>query len=403
MRRRRIGVYGEGMISTEDEASLEARPSWWRGWQADLALTLVVGFIAILGTHGAASGQPEREPLDALGYVLLAAGPIALMARHRFPVGVYVFTFGVTLAYVLIGYPLGPIWLALIVAFVNVVLTGRRLIAVVGLALGFASFLWLPVLLSDERAPTVAEALGLAAWLLVLLSGADFVRARRERASEAVRIRQEEAHNRATEERLRIARELHDALGHHLSLINVQAGVALHLNEELPEQSRSALEAIRGASKEALGELRSVLDILRQTDEQAPRTPGPSLDRLNALVSQAESAGLTIRTETVGEVRPLPFGVDTAAYRIVQEALTNVSRHAGTAAATIEIAYGERDLTVQVDDDGRGAASDTHPGTGKGIQGMRERVSAFGGELEAGPRQGGGFRVRARFPLNGAG
>jgi signal transduction histidine kinase len=403
MRQRRIGVYREDMISTEDTVSLATRPSWLRGWQVDLATTLVVGVVAILGTHGAAASQPEREPLDALAYVLLAAGPIALMARHRYPVGVYVFTFGVTLAYVLIGYPLGPIWLSLIIAFVNVILTGYRLVGLVGLALGFVTFLWLPPLLGDERGPTVAEALGLAAWLLVLFAAAEFVRSRRERAIEAVRIRQEEARSRAIEERLRIARELHDALGHHLSLINVQAGVALHLNEELPEQSRSALEAIRGASKEALGELRSVLDILRQTDEHAPRTPGPSLDRLNALVSQAEAAGLAIRTETVGEARPLPFGVDTAAYRIVQEALTNVSRHAGTAAATIEIAYGERDLTVQVDDDGRGGASETQPGTGKGIQGMRERVSALGGELEAGPRQGGGFRVRARFPLNGAG
>jgi signal transduction histidine kinase len=403
MCRRRFRVYGGDMISTDEAAGLAARPSWWRGWQVDLAVTLVVGVVAILGTHGAASGQPEREPLDTLAYVLLAAGPIALLARHRLPVGVYVFTFGATLAYVLIGYPLGPIWLALILAFVNVVLTGHRLIAVVGLALGYVAFLWLPALLGDERAPTVAEALGLAAWLLVLLLAAEFVRSRRQRAIEAVRIRQEEARTRATEERLRIARELHDALGHHLSLINVQAGVTLHLNEELPEQTRSALEAIRGASKEALGELRSVLDILRQTDEQAPRTPGPSLNRLDALVSQAEAAGLTIRTETVGEAQPLPFGVDTAAYRIVQEALTNVSRHSGTAAATIEIAYGERDLTVQVDDDGRGSVSDTQPGTGKGIQGMRERVAALGGQLEAGPRQGGGFRVRARFPLNGAG
>lgn len=391
------------MISTEDAATLEARPGWWRGWQADLAVTLVVGVIAILGTHGAASGQPEREPLDALAYVLLVAGPIALMARHRFPVGVYVFTFGATLAYVLLGYPLGPIWLALIVAFVNLVLTGHRLIAIVGLALGYVGFLWLPSLLGDERSPTLAEALGLAAWLLVLLLAAEFVRGRRERAIEAVRNRQEEARNRATEERLRIARELHDALGHHLSLVNVQAGVALHINEELPEQARSALEAIREASKEALTELRSVLDILRQSDEQAPRSPTPSIGRLNGLVSQAQAAGLTIRTEIVGDARPLPFGVDVAAFRIVQEALTNVSRHAREAKARIRITYGERDLTVQVDDDGHAAPQHTKPGAGRGILGMRERAAALGGELEAGPRPEGGFRVRARLPLDGTG
>ncbi len=380
----------------------DERPRWWRGWQVDLAVTLAVGIIQILGTHGAAQGQPDREPLDALAYVLLAAGPIALMARHRFPVTVYVVVFCTTLAYSLIGYPLGPIWLSLIISFFNVVLTGHRLVAVIGLASGYFGFLWLPYVLGDEPAPTLVAALGLAAWLLVLLFAAEFVRTRRERALEAVRIQAEEARGRATEERLRIARELHDALGHHISLINVQAGVALHINEELPEQARSALDTIRQASKEALTELRSVLDILRQGDEQAPRSPTPSLERLDSLVSQAEAAGLTIRLETVGEARPLPFGVDVAAFRLVQESLTNVSRHAGRATATIQIAYGDQDLTVQVDDDGRGVAQHANPGTGRGILGMRERVAALGGELEAGPRPEGGFRVRARLPLDDA-
>lgn len=378
------------------------RLRWWRGWQADLAVTLLVAFVQILGTHLTAQRQPDREPLDALAYALLAAGPVALLARHRFPVGAYVFVFCTTLAYSLIGYPRGPIWFALIISFFNVVLTGHQLVAVTSLVLGYVGFLWLPYLLGSEPAPTLGAGLGLAAWLLVLLSAAEFVRARRERALEAVRIREEEARSRATEERLRIARELHDALGHHLSLINVQSGVALHINEELPEQARSAFAAISEASKEALTELRSVLDILRQTDEQAPRSPTPSLGRLDALVSQAEAAGLTIRTEATGEVRPLPFGVDVAAFRIVQEALTNVSRHAGKATATVHLDYGERDLTVQIEDDGFGAATDAKVGTGKGILGMRERVAAFGGELEAGPRPGGGFRVRARLPLDGA-
>jgi signal transduction histidine kinase len=360
-----------------------------------------VGPVQILGTHAAAQGQPEREPLDALAYVLLAAGPIALMARRRFPVPVYVFVFGSTLAYSLIGYPQGPIWLPLIISLFNVVLTGHRLVAVIGLASGYFGFLWLPYLLDREPAPSPGAALGLAAWLLVLLFTAEFVRVRRERALEAARILEEETRRRATEERLRIARELHDALGHHISLINVQAGVALHVNEELPQQARSALDAIREASKEALTELRSVLDILRRSDEQAPRSPTPSLERLDTLVSQAQAAGLTIRTETVGQAQPLPFGVDVAAFRIVQEALTNVSRHAGQARATVQLAYGERDLTVQVDDDGRGASPHPKPGTGKGILGMRERVAALGGELEAGPRPEGGFRVRARLPLDG--
>jgi signal transduction histidine kinase len=372
-----------------------------RGWRLDLVMTLAVGVAQVLGTYGAAQGQPERRHLDALAYVLLAAPSLALMARRRFPVPTYVFVLGTTMAYSVIGYPRGPIFFALIIAFFTVVITGHRLAAILGLAAGYFGFLWLPYLLDREPVPDVWASFGLAAWLLVLLSAAEFVRVRRERAVESARIRAEEARRRASEERLRIARELHDALGHHISLINVQAGVALHVNEELPEQARSALDAIRQASKEALAELRSVLDILRQGDEQAPRSPTPTLARLDNLVSQAAAAGLTVRTETVGQVRPLPFGIDVAAFRIVQEALTNVARHAGPATATVQIAYGDRDVTVQVDDDGRGPAQQARPGSGKGILGMRERVAALSGELEAGPRPGGGFRVRVTLPLDG--
>jgi signal transduction histidine kinase len=373
-----------------------------RGRRLDVAIALGVGVVQLVGTYGAAQGQHEREPLDALAFILLAAGPVALVARRRFPVAVYALVFGATLAYALLGFPRGPIFLSLLVAFFTVVITGHRLAAVLGLAAGYFGFLWLPYLLDLEPAPSLGAILGLAAWLLVILSAAEFIRVRRERALEADRIRAEEARRRASEERLRIARELHDALGHHISLINVQAGVALHVNDELPEQARSALDAIRQASKEALTELRSVLDILREGDEQAPRSPTPTLTRLDNLISKATAAGLTVRTETVGEVRPLPFGVDVAAFRIVQEALTNVARHAGPATATVQIAYGDRDLTVQVDDDGRGPAHQARTGSGKGILGMRERVAALSGDLEAGPRPGGGYRVRARLPLDGA-
>jgi signal transduction histidine kinase len=174
------------------------------------------------------------------------------------------------------------------------------------------------------------------------------------------------------------------------------------VNEDLRGQARSSLSAIKQASREALGELRSVLDILRQEGERAPRSPTSTLARLDDLVSRAGTAGLEVRTETEGQVRPLPFGVDVAAFRIVQEALTNVTRHAGSATASVRLAYGERDLTVLVDDDGRGPQAQGAAGSGKGIVGMRERVAALGGDLEAGPRPGGGFRVRARLPLDGA-
>src|SRR5205085_772573 len=242
-------------------------------------------------------------------------------------------------------------------------------------------------------------ALGLAAWLLVLGTVSEVIRTRRERAVEIWRTRAEESRRRASEERLRIAQDLHDVLAHNISLINVQAGVALHLMDEQPEQARSALTAIRQASKEALGELRSVLGVLRQVDEEPPRAPTPGLADLDDLVRGTEAAGLAVRTHIDDTPRPLPAGVDLAAYRIVQEALTNVARHAGPAVATVRVAYGDGELTVEVEDDGRGRAPTSTSGGGNGIPGMRERAAALGGRLETGPRPGGGFRVQARLPV----
>jgi signal transduction histidine kinase len=366
---------------------------------------LAAGLAAFLtvGTYFASQGQPGRRPFDAGAIALVIAAAGALAWRRRQPVAVLGVVFGATLLYFVLGYAGGPIWLALIIAYFTAVVAGHRLPAAIVAVAGFLVFPWLDYLLRDAPGPSLAGLAGLAAWLLVLLGAGEAIRIRRERTAEAARIREEETLRRAGEERLRIARELHDALGHHLSLINMQSGVALHLNKELPEQARSSLAAIKQASKEALAELRSVLDILRQDGEPAARSPTWTLARLEDLVSQAAAAGLEVRAETDGEVRRLPFAVDVAAFRIVQEALTNVTRHAGPATATVRVSYGDRDLTVQVDDDGRGlSAHGSAPGSGNGIVGMRERVAALGGDLQAGPRAGGGFRVRARLPLDGA-
>src|SRR5215211_3423503 len=369
----------------------------------DAALAVALAAFLLVGSYFASQGQPGRRAFDAGAVVLLLVAAGALAWRRRYPVAVLLVVFGATLTYFVVGYAPSPIWLVMIVAYFTAVVAGHRLPAAIVAVVGFLVFPWLDFLLRDAAAPSPAGLAGLAAWLLVLLGVAEGIRIRRERAAEAVRIREEEALRRAGEERLRIARELHDALGHHLSLINMQSGVALHLNRELPEQARSSLTAIKQASKEALTKLRSVLDILRQEGEPASRSPIWSLDRLEDLVSQAGAAGLVVKTETDGDVRPLPFAVDVAAFRVVQEALTNVTRHAGKATATVLVGYGDGELTVQVDDDGRGpSANASGPGGGKGIVGMRERVTALGGDLQAGARPGGGFRVRARFPLDGA-
>jgi signal transduction histidine kinase len=377
----------------------------WRGYPGPpphirrFLLPIVVGVIQIMGTRFASFRQPDRIDLDALGILLLAVGPVALMWRRRYPVVVLGVTLAATLGYLLLDYPRGPIFLGLIVAFVSTVLTGHRVAAAVSLVIGYVSFLWMPYLLGVEEAPGWAAALGLGAWLLVLLTVAEVARGRREQAIESARAHEEEERRRASEERLQIARELHDVLAHNISLINVQAGVALHLIDERPEQARTALAAIKDASNEALSELRSVLDVLRRGYEDPPRSPTLGLARIDDLVARTQAAGLPVSKRVEGVPRPLPAEVDLAAFRIVQEALTNVTRHAGGAGATVKVGYEENALTVQVDDDGRGKAA-TITGGGRGIRGMSERAAALGGVVKAGPRDGGGFSVVARLPLN---
>jgi signal transduction histidine kinase len=373
-----------------------------RNLVADGVLAAGLAAFMAVGTHFSSRYHPGHRHVDAVGYLLVIIAAGALAGRRRYPVPVLAVVFGATLAYFALGYPEGPIWLPIIVAFFTAAARGHRLAAAIAAAAGFAIFPWLDYLLRHKGAPSAWALAALAGWLLLLLGAAEITRVRRERAAEAARIEEEETRRRASEERLRIARELHDAIGHHLSLINVQSGVALHLAEDLPEQARSSFAAIKQASKEALDELRSVLSVLRQQDEQAPRSPTPTLTRLDDLVAQAAAAGLAVRTETGGEPRPLSFSVDAAAFRIVQEALTNVTRHAGPASATVRIEYHEQDLTVQVDDDGRGPSAYAAPADGSGIRGMRERAAALGGDLQAGWRPGGGFRVRAHLPLDGA-
>ncbi len=368
---------------------------------SDLRVAVVVAVVQLAGSHFATRGHPHATPLDAGGYLLLVAGPAALLVRRRWPAQVLLTVFAVTFAYRMLGYPAGPVYLAPAIAYFSAVGAGRRWLARGTLAAAYGAFLWLPPLAGHGSAPSLGFAVGIAAWLLLLATIAEVVRAQRAQGIERRRAREEHSRRRASEERLRIARELHDVLAHNISLINVQAGVALHLLDEQPEQGREALLAIKQESKEALQELRSVLGVLRQVDEDAPRSPAPSLVRLDELTTRASAAGMSVRTEVDGRPRPLPTGVDLAAYRIVQEALTNVTRHAGPATALVRVIYGADDLTVEVDDDG-GAPTTPPPSGGNGIPGMRERATALGGDLEAGPRPGGGFRVRARLPLGGS-
>ena len=223
------------------------------------------------------------------------------------------------------------------------------------------------------------------------------VREVEQRAEEAERTRDEAAQRMAMEERLRIARELHDSLTHSISVIQVQSGVAVHLARKRGEDVPPALLAIQEAGTDAARELRATLGVLRSEED----SDGSGLSQLDSLVARARTAGLPVTVTVTGAERPLPPDVDQAAYRIVQEALTNVSRHAGAASASVHLHYTPDTLSVQVDDDGTGAVTSngTRPsGPGLGLVGMRERVSALGGRLQAGRQDGGGFQVRAELP-----
>jgi len=373
------------------------------GRPTDVAVAALVAVAQLGLTTLAARRQPDRQALDLLAYLLLAVGPVALLWRRRSPAVVLAVVMASNVLYFGLGYPYGPAWLALIVAFWTAVTGGARRVAWATAVVGLAAYFTLAALLDRVGPATAATIAAHLGWLLLVLSVSEIALAARQRRQAAERTRAEEARRRAGEERMRIARELHDVLAHNISLINVQAGVALHLMDEQPGQSRTALVAIKQASNDALGELRSVLDVLRQGDEAPPRAPASGLTQLDSLVAGAGATGLEVRTQVEGLPRPLPAGTDLAAFRIVQESLTNVTRHAGPASATVLVRYGPDDLTVRVDDDGRGPAAAAGPGNGNGIRGMHERVAALGGELTTGPRPGGGFRVQARLPIDESG
>ncbi|MGW5414948.1 sensor histidine kinase [Actinomadura geliboluensis] len=405
------------------------RPGTWPVW----VVPALVALIQVAGSLGAQRGGPaggERSggppwehgggtselghtDLDALGFALLLGGPALLLLRRRNPVFTVCAVAAVTALYFLRAYTYGPAPLALAVAMIAAITAGHRLLTWAGTGIGLAAFFSLTALIGVPAAergqdgpfpveePTLGGSSFVVGWALVVLIGGELIRMRAQRAAETARTRAEEERRQASEERLRMARELHDVLAHNISMINVQAGVALHLIDQNPEQARTALAAIKDASKEALTEMRGVIGALRSEGETAPRAPTAGLDRLDDLLDRARSAGLAVDAEITGDRRPLHANTDLAAFRIVQEALTNVTRHAGPGPVTarVRIAYGEHEIVVRVEDDGRGAPLlDDRPG-GSGLRGMRERAAALGGTFDAGPRPGGGFRVRAGLPL----
>jgi signal transduction histidine kinase len=343
---------------------------------------LVLAAFQVVGTVGASHAQHRSFPPAAL--LLLVVGPLSLLALRRAPWVSLGVSLGAAVSWFSLGYPGGPVPAAFVIAVIGSVVLGHRVEAWIAVALG-GTGIWLAWAFG---AHSFGPALGGTAWLVVIVTVAEVVRTRRQAAQEAVRTR-------ASEERLAVARELHDVLAHSVSLISVHAGVALHLLDTDPAQARTSLETIRDASRDTLAELRATVGALRATAEAAPLRPTPGLSSLATLTSAVAGAGLDVRTRVDGTARPLPAAVDLAAYRIVQEALTNVTRHASAKHAEVVVSYGEDDVCVMVTDDGRGGGP---VALGNGLTGMRERAAALGGSVVAGPRAEGGFSVRAVLP-----
>jgi signal transduction histidine kinase len=376
-------------------------PGRWR----DALLVLAAAVVIFPGSQGAARVQDTARPLDWLAYALLVVAIGGLAVRRTRPLATLAITVGATTTFLAIGYPFGPILFTIAIGTYSVAvrLPVRRSAAVSGLALAIAL---VPVILRSSGTVSEHELPWLLAWpgwMVLPWTAGTVVRLRREATQQA---QAEQARRLAYEERLRVAREVHDVVGHGLAVINMQAGVALHVLDRRPEQARVALEAVKRTSKEALEELRTTLAVFRRpdangepaaSDDERLRRPAPGLGQLAALVDTTRAAGLPVEVVVTGDPVALPAIVDHAAYRIVQESLTNVLRHALPARATVRVTYRPGEIALSITDDGqpRPAA----PGPRHGIAGMRERAEAIGGELRAGPRPAGGFVVLARLPI----
>ncbi|HEY7010066.1 MAG TPA: sensor histidine kinase [Jatrophihabitantaceae bacterium] len=365
----------------------------WPDLRRDVAPAVALTALVVLGTVHISHASAHR-PIDAVAWVCVGVACAAQLVRRRWPGTVLVLTAAALLTYVIRQYDGGPIYVAGALALYSYSVTvDRWRAAVTGTVLA-------TVLFTGRAVASGELAIGLLnyLWAAVAVLAADAVRSAGERRRQARRQREEETLRRLAEDRLRIARDLHDSVAHAITAINVQAGVAAHRLERDPAGAAPALEAIRVASRDVLEELTAMLAVLRR-GESAPLTPVPELADLDALVASSQRAGLHVELHRGGDASQIPAAVSTAAYRIVQEALTNVARHAGTSRAEVTVkVQPAAEITVEVVDDGDGTGSFSRAGSGRGLDGIRERAANTGGSVELGPRPAGGFAVRARWP-----
>ena len=358
---------------------------------ADTALAVVLAVLGIADLARPLAAGSGIRAADALGYALVVGLCAPLILRRRAPQLTVVLVMAAAAVLSVAGYRQSPVGLPVVVSLFTLgrLRDLRRSAPVLVLVIAVLALSYVV-----SREPISVQDLGsvilftVAAWWL----GASIRRRRAEATRQAIAA-----------ERLRIARELHDVVAHGMSVVAVQSGVAAHVMNTRPEQAKAALEVIAATSRTALDELRRLLDVLRPDGEPAGSlAPAPGLDRVSELADQLTDAGMPVRLRVEGEPGELPIGLELTACRIVQEALTNAFKHAGQgASADVLIAHRDGRVTVEVVDDGGGSPAPQPPGASAGLAGMRERVALFGGTMEAGPRNGGGWRVSASLPLNG--
>lgn len=368
------------------ESGVRARAGEWVIAGGVAAALLVTGL----------SGERPATAVGSLGYGLLVGGGLALAARRRAPVAVLAVSGLCAVAYQAAGFDVPAV--AYLFAVYAAVRAGHRTLTLAASVVMLA-LLPLAALASGahDTGAAFAQARGALelAWLIAAGAAGEALRQAERRADEAERTQEETAQRRADEERLHIARELHDSLTHQISVIKVQAEVAVHVARKRGEQVPDALLAIQEAGREASRELRATLEALRDDDTAPPR----GFDDVPELVERAGKAGLKATLTIEGQRQDMPVAVGRTVYRIVQESLTNIARHADARTASVRIDCRPDSLAIRVDDDGR-ATPVTAPTPGVGLLGMRERVTALGGRLRAEPRGEGGFTVEAELPLD---
>ncbi len=417
---------GSGMFSL---ASMEGMAAAWRRWFTSPVRDAILAVLltALLGLGSLAEGYP-KSPSDQIQFrgqpvphpgaalLLVAVACLALAWRRRWPVAVLAVSAGAVTVYSLLGYVNGASLIAPVLALYTVAtqVSVRRAVLA---AVATLAVLMTATAVNNPFGHISGGGFDILPGMVAAALFAGIAVANRSAYTASTLDRAEQdARRRIDEERLRIARELHDVVAHTMATINVQAGVAAHVLSTRPEVAAESLQAIKTASKEGLRELRAILNVLRQADDADPTQPAPGTAQLEALIDGARRAGLETTFTVTGEPIPLPAAVDLTAYRIIQESLTNAIRHAGPATAAVSLVYRHDELTIDVTDTGRGQAVTAGPGGGHGLAGMRERAAAIGGTVETGtvetgtvetgtvetgPGPAAGYRVTARLPLGG--